>query len=89
MLAAIWVNNLRMTRAKPPSMISGDLFQEWRLADQGARTAERVMWDEAMRSLEGMCEFPSSARREQTKSLRAGASELFRVAMAKMDERHQ
>jgi hypothetical protein len=75
------------TRAKTPSENSGELFQAWRLADHGARTAERVMLDEAMRSLEGMCPFPSSTRREHTESLRAGASELFKVAMATMDER--
>jgi len=76
-----------MTRAKTPSMNSSDLFQSWRLADQEARTAERVMLDDAMRSLEGMCPFPSSTRREHTTSLRAGASELFKVAMATMDGR--
>jgi len=45
------------------------------------------MLDEAMRSVHGMCDFPSSTRREQTKGLRADASELFMVAMAKMDPR--
>ena len=77
-----------MTRAKTPSMNSSDLFQAWRLADHEARTAERVMLDDAMRSLEGMCPFPSSTRREQNTSLRAGASELLLVAMSTMGGRH-
>jgi len=76
-------------KAKTPSVNSGDLFQAWRLADHGARFAERVMLDEAIRSLTGLCDFPSSTRREHTKSLRAEASELFKFAMATMDERHQ
>jgi hypothetical protein len=86
-LAAIWVNNRRMTRAKIRSMNSADLFEAWRSADHGARLAERVMLDEAMRSVHGMCDFPSSTRMEQTEGLRADASELFIVAMAKMDPR--
>jgi len=67
-------------------MESTSFFQAWRLADQSARIAERKMFDEAMRSLEGMCNFPSPARREQTMSLRAKADELFKRAMARMGE---
>ena len=68
-------------------MNSVGLFEAWRLADHGARFAERVMLDEAMRSVNGMCDYPSSTRREQTEGLRADASELYIVAMAKMDPR--
>jgi len=46
------------------------------------------MFDDAMRSLVGMCDFPASTRREHTKSLRAKANELFEIAIAKMNERH-
>jgi hypothetical protein len=46
------------------------------------------MFDDAMRSLDGMCGFPSSTRREQIKGLRAKANEMFEIAMAKMNERH-
>jgi len=73
-----------MNRAVSPRLNSGALFEAWRLADQQARIAERVMIDQAMRALDGMCAFPSPARREQTRILRSRASELFKFAMAKM-----
>jgi hypothetical protein len=68
-------------------MNSSDLFEAWRLADQAARTAERSLFCEAMRSVDGMCDFPSSAKTEHGKNLRARANELFEIAMAKMNER--
>jgi hypothetical protein len=82
------LGKMLMTKAKTLRMNTSELFQAWRLADQEARTAERVMLDDAMRSVEGLCPFPSSTRREQSTSLRAGASELLLVAMATMDARH-
>jgi hypothetical protein len=87
-LVAIEGNNLDVTRAKTPSIDSSELFERWRLADQKARTAERLLFCEAMRSRQAMCEFPSSAKREQAKNLRASANELFELAMAKMNEHH-
>jgi hypothetical protein len=84
MLAATLVNNVRMNKAVSPRLDSGALFEAWRVADQEARTAERVIFDQAMRSLAGMCDFPSSTRMEQTRNLRARANELFNFAMAKM-----
>jgi hypothetical protein len=69
------------------TMNPSGIFEAWRSADQSARIAERTMFDEAMRALEGMCNFPSSTRREQTVGLRAQADELFKRAMARMVER--
>jgi len=87
-LAAVNANNLRMALAKSPVLNSSDLFEAWRSADQAARIAERSVFCQAMRALDGMCEFPSPATKGLSRNLRAKANELFEIAMAKMDERH-
>ena len=67
-------------------MSSTDLFQEWRVANRVASTAERAMLDAFFRALDGKGEPPSQAEAQRVRRLRAAADELFQLAMAQLGE---
>ena len=65
---------------------STDLFQEWRVANRIATTAERSMLNASIRALDGKGEPPSQAEAQRVRSLRATADDLFQHAMAQLGE---
>jgi hypothetical protein len=65
---------------------STDLFQEWRVANRVATTAERQMFNASIRALDGKGEPPSQAEGQRVRSLRATADDLFQLAMAQLGE---
>jgi hypothetical protein len=67
-------------------MSSTDLFQEWRVANRVATTAERAVLNASIRALDGQGEPPSQAEAQRVRRLRATADELFQLAMAQLGE---
>lgn len=65
---------------------STDLFQEWRIANRIATTAEKAMLNASIRALDGQGEPPSQLEAQRVKRLRATADDLFQRAMAQMGE---
>lgn len=65
---------------------STDLFQEWRVANRIANTAERATLNASIRALEGKGEPPSQAEVQRVRRLRATADDLFQQAMAQLGE---
>ena len=65
-------------------VVTGDVFQQWRNANQQAKVAEDTMFQRSLRALEGAGEPPSQDDAEAVKHLRHEADQLFAVAMAQI-----
>ena len=63
-------------------VMSGDVFQQWRHANQLAKSAEDNMFRRSLRAMEGAGEPPSQDDAEAVKRLRQEADRLFGMAMA-------
>ena len=65
-------------------MAPGDVFQQWRHANQQAKVAEDTMFRRSLRALDGTGEPPSQDDAEAVKRLRREADHLFALAMAQI-----
>ena len=65
-------------------MAPGDVFQQWRHANQQAKVAEDTMFRRSLLALEGTGEPPSQDDAEAVKRLRREADHLFAQAMAQL-----
>lgn len=65
-------------------VVSSDVFQQWRYANQQAKVAEDTMFRRSLRALEGAGEPPSPDDAEAVKRLRREADHLFAMAMAQI-----
>jgi len=63
-------------------VLPGDVFQQWRNANQQAKVAEDTMFRRSLRALEGAGEPPSQDDAEAVKRLRREADRQFATAMA-------
>jgi hypothetical protein len=66
------------------TMAPGDVFQQWRKANQQAKTAEDSMFRRSLSALDGSGEPPSQADADVVKGLRREADHLFTLAMAQL-----
>jgi hypothetical protein len=56
-------------------------FDQWRSAEAAAHAAERQVFEQAMRFLDGQAEAPSQAQWERCKELRRVANDLFALTV--------
>jgi hypothetical protein len=65
-------------------VVTGDVFQQWRNANQQAKLAEESMFRRSLRAMDGAGEPPSPDDADAVKRLRQEADQLFAMAMAQI-----